>query len=149
MADIKNKFATITPPTFTIASLANGAGRASGEIDNSSNLYIGAVLHLKIKTGASGVSATGYVEIYLLRSNDGTSYDDAYAGSDAAYTPVNAERIGIMAAVANATTYEMVIEIPELPEYYAIGIYNATGAALDSTAGSHDFTLDGKLKQTA
>jgi hypothetical protein len=95
---------------------------------------------VKIKTGASGVSATGTVNVYLIGSADGTNYDDGFGGTDAAYTPVNAKSIGYLTANANATTYQKTINLEdlgvELPEKFAIGIYNNTGAAFDSTAGN-------------
>lgn len=144
MASIKTSLAAASDLTITIASLANGSGRASTAVDNSTNLYLSADIRVKIKTNAAGTSATGYVSVYLLRSEDGTDYDDAFAGSDAAYTPVNALLLGTINAVANATTYHKVFDTAELgltlPAKWAIGIVNSTGAALDSTGGNHEIS---------
>jgi hypothetical protein len=149
MADLKLNYNTSGTGTLTIASLANGSGRASTAIDNSTNKYISADIGLKIKTNASGTSSTGYVSVYLIRSYDGTTYDDmvnaggTYAGSDAAFTPVNALLLGTINTVANATTYYKTFDTAELglslPKKWAIVIVNSSGAALDSTAGSHEF----------
>lgn len=142
MANIKQEFGTPAAMTKTLASLADGSGRAATAVDNSTNKMISADVRVKIKTGASGVSATGYVGVYLIRSEDGTDYDDAFAGSDAAYTPKNAELLGIMEANANATTYHKVFDLRKLgitlPKKWSIGVLNKTGAALDSTEGSHE-----------
>ena len=149
MADIKQSFNTSATGTLTIASLANGSGRCSTAIDNTSGKYISADIGLKIKTNASGTSATGYVSVYLVRSYDGTSYDDAFAGSDAAFTPVNALLLGTINAVANATTYYRTFDTAELglslPKKWAVAIVNSSGAALDSTAGSHEFKYTEKF----
>lgn len=142
MASVKQAVGTSTALTLTIASLANGSGRCSTAVDNSTNLYITSDIGLKIKTNASGTSSTGYVNVYLVRSYDGTSYDDAFAGTDAAYTPVNATLLGTIYTPANATTYYKTFDIAELnitlPKKWAIAIVNYSGAALDSTAGNHE-----------
>jgi hypothetical protein len=142
MASVKQEFNTSGTATLTIASLANGSGRCSTAIDNSTNKYLSADIGLKIKTNAAGTSATGYVSVYLVRSYDGTTYDDAFSGTDAAYTPVNSVLLGTINAVANATTYYKTFDTGELgitlPKKWAIAIVNSSGAALDSTAGSHE-----------
>lgn len=149
MANIKNEYATSGTATITIASLANGSGRACTAIDNSTNKYISADIGLKIKSAAASTSATGYVSVYLIRSYDGTSYDDAFAGSDAAYTPSNALLLGTINVTANATTYYKTFDTAELgltlPKKWAIGIVNSSGAALDSTAGNHELKYTEKF----
>lgn len=126
--------------TITLASLANGSGRAGTAIVNTSTLAISADIEVLIKTNAAGTSATGYVSVYLIRSADGTTYDDSFAGTDAAYTPVNAILLGTINAVANATSYVKIFDTAELglslPQKWSIGIVNSSGAAFDSTAGN-------------
>lgn len=142
MATIKQTYQTSDTLTLTIASLANGSGRCSTALDNTSNLDISADIGLKIKSAAASTSATGYVSVYLVRSYDGTSYDDAFAGTDAAFTPVNALLLGTINVVANATTYYKTFDTAELgltlPKKWAIAIVNSSGAALDSTTGNHE-----------
>ncbi len=133
--------------TITLASLANNGVRASTALDNTSNLDLDTMLVIKIKTGASAVSATGYVNVYVYGSADGgTSYSDGVTGSDAGYTPTappNQRRLFSLNAVANATTYESdpwsVAQAfgGQLPDHWGILIENKTGAALDSTEGNH------------
>lgn len=146
MPTISQLLASTAAATITLASLANGSGRASTAIDNSSGLNYSADILVKIKTGASGVSATGYVDIYLIRSEDGTLFEDSFGGTDAAYVPLNAVKIDTIFVSANATTYPMMINTSrfgELPRKFCIGVYNASGAALDSTGGNHavNYTL--------
>lgn len=154
MAIAKQNLATsqslaISSSGITLANgsvgLANGAGRGSILIDNSTALAVSADIYIKVKTGAAGVSATGYLDVYLIRNEDGsnTVSEDGFAGTttvDAAFVPVNATKIGIISAVAIATTYYAVLNTAmfgELPRRFAIGIVNNTGASLDITASNH------------
>jgi hypothetical protein len=133
--------------TLTIASLANNGQRASTAIDNTTNLFIDALVQLVIKTNAAGTSATGYVNVYAYATADGgTTYSDGATGTDAGITLTsnpNMVLIDQIACVANATTYKSkVVSIAAafggiLPDHWGIAIENKTGAALDSTAGNH------------
>jgi hypothetical protein len=141
MANIKNAYETADTMTITLASLANNTGRAGTAIDNTGNKDITAKVFVRVRTGSSGVSSTGYVSVWLISSADGTNYEDGFGGTDAAYTPVNARLLGYLSTTANSTTYQKVFNLDELgielPQKFSIGIYNASGAALDSTAGNH------------
>jgi len=141
MANIKQAYETADTMTITLASLANAAGRAGTAIDNTGNKDITAKVFVKVKTGPSGVSTTGYVSVWLIGSADGTNYDDGFGGTDAAYTPVNARLLGYLSTTANATTYQKTFNLEdqgiELPKKFSIGIYNNSGAALDATASNH------------
>jgi len=159
MADIKEKFGTNgVAITITVASLANNSARQSTVIDNSTNVYLDALVQLKIKTNASGTATTGYVNIYAFGTVDGgTTYTENAGATDAAITltsPPNAVLIGRINCVANATTY---YSIPMsvaaafggvLPEKWGIIVENKTGAALDSTAGNHAVKYQGVLNQS-
>jgi hypothetical protein len=128
--------------TITLASLANAALRQSTEIDNTTDGFLTGLLGVKIKTGASGTSATGSVSVYAwANSND---IRDGLAGaSDAAIASNTGLRfVGRIAVAANATTYTKTFDLSEvfggsLPPKWGIVLENKTGAALDSTAGSH------------
>jgi len=153
MASIKQVLGTQADLTITLASLANGSGRGSTAVDNTANLYISSDIRVQIKTGASGTSATGYVSVYLIRSEDGTTYDDSFAGTDGAYTPVNALLLGTLNAVANATTYNKVFDTSELgltlPAKWCIGVVNSSGAALDSKGGNLEVSIRPKYLSVA
>lgn len=150
MAEIKQKFGTSAALTITLASLANGGGRCSTAIDNSSVNAVSSDIYVKIKT-AGTMASPNTLSVYLVRSEDGTNYDDAFAGSDAAITPINATLIGIISAPTTGTTYQAVLNTEvagNLPRKYAIAIVNNTGAALDSTAGNHAVSITPKTYQT-
>jgi len=143
MANIKQALNTSGTLTKTLASLANSSGWCTTAVDNSTNLFNSADIRVKIKTGAAGVSANGYVGIYLVRSEDGTTtdYDDNFSGTSASITVLNSTLIGYIWANANATTYSGVFDLAQLgltlPKKWAIAVVNNTGAALDSTEGNH------------
>ena len=150
MASIKQALNTAGTATITLASLANGSGRASTAIDNSTGLYLSADIRVKVTT--SGTSSTGFVSVYLIRSEDGTNYDDAFGGTDAAYTPVNAILLGTINTPTTAT-YVKTFDTAELgltlPAKWAIGIVNNSGNALTATAGNHSVTYREKYLTVA
>lgn len=146
-SDIKQKFGTSNQAiTCTLTSLANAGGRGSAAIDNSTNLFMDALVQLKIKTGASGTVAYGRIEVYAYASADGgTNYTDGVSGTDAAAgltTPPNAILIGVINVAANAATY---VGGPfsvaqafggQLPEKWGIVVLNFTGGSFDASVAS-------------
>ena len=126
--------------TCTLASLADGNGRQSTLLTNSSN-YPAAKVTVRVRTGSSPTADT-VVDVYLLRY-DGTVGDDECGTTDAALTVVNAKRLGsihISAATSNAD-YVGVFDTYEhgpLGNQWGIAIVNRSGAALNGTEGNHD-----------
>lgn len=144
--------------TITLASLGSTNSRASTYIDNTTNLFLDALVSISTKTGASGVSSTGTINVYAYGTvNVGatsTTFTDGASGSDSAITVVNARLIGIFNANANATEY---FAGPfsvasafggDLPQQWGIIFNNASGATLDTTAGNHNVVYQGLLAQT-
>ncbi len=131
--------------TCTITSLANNGQRSSAAVDNTSNLYLDALVQAIIKSNASGTSATGYVNVYAYGTADGgTTYPDG-TGTNAGVTltsPPNLRLIGVINVVANATVYNsepMSVAAAFggiLPDHWGIVIENKTGATLDASVGS-------------
>src|SRR4051794_15534221 len=111
MASIKSAYGSSNQSiTCTLASLANAAARASTAVDNTSNLFLDALVTVKVKSGASSTSATGTVNVYAYGTADGgSSYPEGITGTDAGATltsPANVKLIGVLNVVANATTYQ-------------------------------------------
>jgi hypothetical protein len=141
--------------TITLASLVTGAARSGLAIDNTSNLFLDALVQITIKTTTS-VNATGAVDIYAYGTADGgTSYPEG-CGTDTGITltiPTNLRRIGTLNAVANTTTYvgePMSVAAAFggiLPDHWGIAIVNNTGGTLDSTEGNHKKVYQGILAQ--
>jgi hypothetical protein len=143
---------------ITLASLASGAARQSSVLDNTSLLYLDALVQLVLKSGVSGVSATGFVNVFAFGTSDAATptYGENAGASDAAITlvsPTNLRLIGSINVVANATTYKsnpMSVAAAfggVLPEKWGIVIDNESGAALDSTEGNHKKVYQGLWAQ--
>ncbi len=132
--------------TCTITSLATAGARASTAIDNTSNLFLDALVSVKIKAGGASTSATGYVNVYAYGTADGgTTYTQSASGTDAAITltvPPNARLIGSINVVANAVTYNAgPFSVAAafggiLPDHWGIIIENQSGGTLDASVGS-------------
>lgn len=147
MSVIKSLYGTSNQSIVcTITSLANAAQQQSTAVDNSLNLFLDALVQLKIKTNASGTSATGYIIIYAYGTSDGgTDYGDGISGTNGLVTltnPPNLRVLGIINAVANSTTY---VSNPfsvaslfggKMPDHWGIVVENQTGATLDASVGS-------------
>lgn len=136
---------TATAITISLASLTSASYQQSAAIDNSTNLYLDAVITGNFKTGASGVSASGFITIYVA-GYDGTQYSNNASGSNASFTPDlqgNLLPICTIGATANATTYYIpYVSVAAaagwffLPQKWSLIIYNGTGATFDTTAGN-------------
>ena len=135
--------------TCTINSLTNTSARQSTAIDNSTNLYIDALVNVTIVSAASSTSSTGYVAIYAVGTVDGGStYGEGAGSSDAAITltvPTNAKLIGILNVVANSTTYHSnPFSVAAafggvLPQKWVIIVQNESGATLASSGNSAQY----------
>lgn len=136
-----------------MTSLANDAARASTVVDNSSNLFLDALVSGKTKSGSSGVSSAGTLNIYAYATVDGGSnYTEGATGTDAAITltnPPNLKLVGIVNVVANSTAYKFgpfsvaAAFGGTLPEKWGLVVENKTGAALTATAGDHAAVYQG------
>ena len=163
MADIKVKYPATdtTALTISLASLANDstnklAGRQSTVVDNTSNLDLDHLLSGLIKMGTSP-TAGNTVEVWAFAHHKivtGTyTYPDTLGASDAAVTltSTNVKNVALrLVAVftVDATTGRNFYIAPtsiaqlfggSLPQKWGIFVVNASGVALDSTGGNHEF----------
>lgn len=131
--------------TCGFTGLANTSLRQSTSIDNTTNLFLDALVGITVKTASSGVSATGTVNVYVYGTSNGTSFTDGVSGSDGTFTPTsptNLKLVGVVNTVANATTYvggpfSVAVAFGGiLPASWGIVVENKTGAALDASVGS-------------
>jgi hypothetical protein len=158
-ADIKAKFGTSNQAiTCTLASLANNGARQSTEVDNSTNLFLDALVFLNIASPAASTSSTGFVNIYAYGTVDGGTNRTENAGAtDAAITltvPPNARLIGVINVVANSVTYKAgPFSVAAafggvVPEKWGIIVENKTGGTLNATEGNHFKAYQGVLAQS-
>jgi hypothetical protein len=132
--------------TITLNSHTTATTQGSTAIQNTP-LYEDALVFIEITTAASGVSATGYINVYGYGSVDGGStYTESFGGTNGTVTlasPPNAVLIAQINANANATTYRAgpfsfcrQYGLDRLPQYWGIFVTNATGATLAATTNS-------------
>jgi hypothetical protein len=128
-----------------LTSLPSATAYGLGSVNQSAAMqYDNNVAPIRIKTGASGTSATGYCRLWLVTSEDGTVWTDGVdptVATNQAAKLVTAPLITGIATVANATTYYF----PEFtvmsvlgfqPLYWAVVVENQAGSALDTVAAS-------------
>lgn len=149
MTDIKKAYGTSTAMTITLASLAHSdnAGRESTAVDNATNLFLDALVQVKVKLQAGTPSADRTVYVYAYGSEDGTTFTDNATGTDADITltdPPNSKLIGsIRCPAAGGLTYEsQPMSVAKafdwvLPRKWGIIVRNNTNVALSSTGGDH------------
>lgn len=149
MANIKLAYGTSTSFTLTLASLASSAtaARESTAIDNSSDLFIDALVQVKVALQTGTPANDKAVYLYVYGSEDGSTYTDNATGSDAAITlrtPTCLQIVGIIPCPdSGGLTYEsQPFSVAGafggyLPRKWGIVVRNYTGVTLSATGGDH------------
>lgn len=132
--------------TWTITSVINNGQWGSTPIDNTSILMDDLPVVVIFKTNGSGVSSTGYVNIWLAGTVDGGAhYSDGVTGTNASQTltsPPNVKFIGAINANAASTTYvggpfPLAPFLGGVPSDHVVLIFeNKTGATTDASVGN-------------
>lgn len=156
MASVKQAFGGATGITITLASLASSAtvGRESASVDNTTNLYLDALVQVKIKTGAGAPANDKAVYVYIAGSVDnGTTWPDPATGADASITITstsNTLKLGAVINVVSAATNYISEPISvaslfggSMPTKWSIVVINFAGQALDTTEANHTKQYNG------
>lgn len=147
MSTTKLLYASETSLTCGMDALASGttSARASTAVDNSSNLYVDALVQFQFQTtsGSLGSNPAIYIYAYGL-SRGGSNYSDNVTGSDANFTLPNPLNLRLVAAVAynvasNTTLYAGPFSVALalgglLPSKWGLVINNITGLAFSGSA---------------
>lgn len=148
MANVKTAYGTEAQAfTITLASLAAAAARESTVIDNTSNLFLDALVELRIKLQAGTPGADKRVYVWAYGTVDAATpvYPDAVTGADAAITlnsPKNLRLLGLIEAPTSAGTFtggpwSIAQLFGSMPEKWGIVVENQTNIALTATEGDH------------
>jgi hypothetical protein len=148
--------------SISLASLAHDAARSSASIDNTSDLFLDALVQLQVvlQTGTPGSDGVIFVYAY------GTADSDTVAmwghtdidGTDKAMTLINFDnlrRIGTIACPTSGGTFEsspMSVAAAFggiLPRRWGILCHNRTNIALSATEGNHLKKFQGCKGQSA
>lgn len=158
MATAALNYAASAAITITLASLASsassaGVGRQSAAVDNTSNLYIDALVGGKINTGTT--TASTIIEILAFGSYDGTSYSGGAGASDAGLTliPTNRFLLKALAYIFVPDTTARVytwgpVSVAQLyggvlPPKWGVFVLNSSGATLNATSANHEIKYSG------
>lgn len=106
-------------------------------IDNTSNLFLDALVSCNITSPGSGPSSSTYENFYVAgTANGGTTYSDGVGASSATVTltnPPNLKLIGVCSMVATSTAYKCgPFSVGQafagiLPDHWTLVIENKTG----------------------
>jgi hypothetical protein len=150
MATGKEALAASSALTITLNSLATSAtvGRASTAVDNSSNLYLDALIEVTLALTTGTIGSDKAVYVYGYGSVDGTNYSEAVTGSDAGYTIDNPSGLPLLGVVPFAaqslTRRSRPLSVAAgfggvLPLKWGIVVVNFTGIALAGSGNSAAF----------
>lgn len=153
MANIKAAYGTSNQTiTLTGTSLAATSARESTAVDNTTNLFLDALVVVRTKMGATTPINDKTVYVYAYGTVDGgTIYPDTVTGTDAAITlnsPTQLALIGSIAVPAVSTTYTsrpMSVAAAfggVLPAKWGIVLLNSS-SVLSATAGDHVLRYQG------
>lgn len=152
---------TTTTITCSPASLATSstllAGRESTEVDNTTTKYIDALLDGFITTGTTP-TVDKSIRVYVWGSHTSlaTTAKDVLDGLDSAETLSSSEQRNSMLVQAKVITVNATSDVKydfgsisiadlfgQMPKYWGIFITHDTVAALNATAGNHEFKFTG------
>ena len=162
MATVNVAYAADAQLTITLTGLATSsdftAGRESTAVDNSSTLYVDALLSGKITVGTTPTITTQILVYVFSPINDTPTYPDVMDGTDSAET-ITSAGVGRgflkLAAVldVSATTSDRVypfgqVSIAQLfggvmPKTWAVFVTHNTGVNLNITATNHEISYQG------
>lgn len=164
MATISPLYGSNTAITMDLANLGSSstlvAGRESSQIDNTSTLYVDAIVNGFVSVGTSPVSNT-VINVYAWGSyvSLATTPIDVLDGADSAETLTNTGVLYALAPIASilvpATTSDVqypvvaksicyALQVPVLPKFWGLFVAHNTGVNLrNNSVNTNSFTFFG------
>lgn len=159
--NIETKYGTANQViTCTLTSLASSAtvGREAANVDNTTNLFLDALLVVKFKVANTAPANDQRLYVYGGGTVDGgTTFSAGLTGTDASYTMQSPTSLRLIGTVPTPTQNISYIGGPwrvsnafggALPAKWNVFILNFTGMALTGTASDHVITYQGVLAQS-
>lgn len=165
MATFKASYGSSTTITCSIASLASSSSKLSGyestAVDNTTNLYLDALVSGKITVGTSPTAGKS-IEVWVYSSMDDTpTYPDVFDGTDSAETVtsdgVKFGALKLLKAFSTESTSDRSYPFENesiarlfgyMPKYWGLFVTHDTGVNLNSTSGNHFFKYTGVYAQS-
>lgn len=139
-------------------------GRESGQIDNTTNLFVDVIVQGKVTVGTSPTAST-QIRVYVWGSDTSaaTTAIDVIDGTDSDETLTSegvrdgfmrlAAMISVDATTSNRTypvgPFSVADLFGQMPKYWGLFVTHNTGVALNSTSSNHEFTYTGIKFDTA
>jgi len=151
MATTKLTYAANAAITCTLDNLASSqtVGRSSAYQDNSTNLYLDALVSAIIPIATGTPANDQAVYFYAYGSTDLTNYTEGVTGTDASFTinnPTGLKLIGIIPTPTGGITYyggpwDVAAAFGGiLPEQWGLVVVNYSGLAVGASGASVNFT---------
>lgn len=147
----KMSYGTSNQSIAIAAAQLNNVQSVGTAIDNSTNLFLDALVSCTITSAGSSTASTGYTNFYAAGTSDGgTTYTDGVSASSATVTltnPPNVKLIGVCSIVANSTAYKCgPFSVGQafggiLPDHWSLVLENKTGATTNSGACNYQGIL--------
>lgn len=150
MSDIKSALGTATAFTITLNSLgaSTSAGRESTVIDNTTNLYLDALVEVLVSFPNSAPGSSKAIYIWAYGSLDGTNYTGACTGADAGYTRDNPTVLALLGSIPIPTQNKVYRSRPfsvarafggQLPRKWGIVVQNDANQTLNGSGCSAQY----------
>lgn len=163
MATQTISYSSNTTITITLASMATSstwvAGAESNQVDNTTNLYVDALVQGKVTVGTTPTTATNIlVYVWGADTSLATTALDVLDGTDSAETITSAGvRNGMLAlasvldvdsATSNRTYFVKPFSVAQLfnglmPKFWGLFVTHNTGVNLNATGSNHAFSFNG------
>lgn len=164
-ATIKTQYGTEAQAiTCTLASLANNGQRESTVVDNTTNLFLDALVTVRIDLADGGTIASDKkVYVYAYGTVDAATpiYPDRVTGSDAGITldsPTNLKLIGVIECASYVTVTKTIFTMPPasvaqafggiLPEKWGIVVENKTSITVRASEATQKKIYQGVYGQS-
>lgn len=138
MADIKNQayVAIATCLTTELNALATGSAGAAGPAQGADATAAEMLLDFELLTGGSVTPGTNpRADLYLIRSADGTNYEDATTGASESLPPD--ALVGSFVPTTGAGTKRMILrDVPCPPGLWKAILQNEIGVSLAATGNT-------------
>ncbi len=150
MSDTKESLPAVVSLTITLNSLASSAtaGRESTAVDNTTNLYLDALVEVLLSFPNSAPANDKAVYLWAYDSLDGTNYAGTCTGSDAAYTRQNPTVLALLGVIPvptqNIPYRSRAFSVAQafggvLPPKWGIVVQNYAGQTLNASLNSAQF----------